>query len=283
MSVMLTIPTTTEVSNAEPGIEIGGAVFAFRAWGVGIELRVPDALLALLPSPIVPGAVADYSGLADAVLSVQVNPAVEGAPHYEVFEDGTLLARETSLQSAACMVESRVQLTVAALAKGPIFVHAGVVGWRDKAIVIPGRSFSGKSTLVMAFAEAGADYYSDEYALFDADGKIHPYWRQPKLRSASGRIVAGRLRNNIILEGPPPAPISLGWVLMSRYEAKSSWQPRRLTCGETMLGLLDNTVPIRSRPEESVRRLAKAVVNAQGFEGPRGEAADMARQILALL
>jgi hypothetical protein len=85
------------------------------------------------------------------------------------------------------------------------------------------------------------------------------------------------------LSGAPPKPIPLGWVLISRYEADSRWHPRRLSCGKTLLGLLDNTIPLRCRPEQSVRVLAGAVKNAQGFEGMRGEAADFAEQVLASL
>ena len=56
--------------------------------------------------------------------------------------------------------------------------------------MVPGRSLSGKSTLVLSFVERGADYYSDEYAVFDSEGRVHPYWRLPKLRVASDQRVA---------------------------------------------------------------------------------------------
>jgi hypothetical protein len=279
---MFTIPPNTVVRDSSLGIETLESVFSVLACGVRIEFRVPAALLTELPSPIVPGAEFDDRGPADAVLSVQVNDSAEGDPLYEITENGMVLGKEISLQAAACIVESWAQLTVATLAKGLVFVHAGVVGWRNRAIVIPGRSLSGKSTLVLALVEAGADYYSDEYAVFDSEGRVHPYWRLPKLRVASGHKVASRLLGGV-LSGPPPSPIPLGWVLLSRYEAESSWQPRGLTCGQTLLGLLSNTVPLRIRPEQSVKVLATAITNAQGFEGPRGEAANFAQQALALL
>jgi len=56
--------------------------------------------------------------------------------------------------------ESHVQLTVAEYAPRCVFVHAGVVGWKDRAIVIPGLSHSGKTTLVDQLIRAGATYYS---------------------------------------------------------------------------------------------------------------------------
>ncbi len=45
---------------------------------------------------------------------------------------------------------SIVALHVADNSRELVFVHAGVVGWGGRAIVIPGRSFSGKTTLVAA-------------------------------------------------------------------------------------------------------------------------------------
>jgi hypothetical protein len=258
------------------------SLLSFFSYGVKLELRIPDALLSQLTWPIVPGAEFADEGRADAALTVQAGRSVEGEARYEIAENGAVLSAVSSVEAVACAVESWAQLTVATLAKGLVFVHAGVVRWKDRAIVVPGRSLSGKSTLVLSLVERGADYYSDEYAIFDSEGRVHPYWRLPKLRAAHDQKVAGSLLGGT-LNGAPPKPVPLGWVLISRYEAASRWHPRRLSCGKTLLGLLDNTVPLRCRPEESVKVLARAVKNAQGFEGLRGEAADFADQVLASL
>ena len=258
------------------------SLLAFFAYGVKLELRIPDALLSQLAWPIVPGAEFADEGRPDAVLTVQERESGEGETRYEIVENGTVLSAVRSLEAATCAVESWAQLTVATLAKELVFVHAGVVGWKDRAVVVPGRSLSGKSTLVLSLVERGARYYSDEYAIFDSEGRVHPYWRLPKLRVASDQKVATSLLGGA-LSGAPPKPIPLGWVLISRYEADSRWHPRRLSYGGTLLGMLDNTVPLRCRPEQSVQVLARAVKNAQGFEGMRGEAADFAGQVLASL
>src|ERR671929_229610 len=60
--------------------------------------------------------------------------------------------------------------------------HAGVVGWQGRAILIPGRSFSGKSTLVAALVRAGATYYSDEFAVLDERGRVHPFPKKLSMR-----------------------------------------------------------------------------------------------------
>ena len=56
------------------------------------------------------------------------------------------LARTLELGSLCEAFETDLQLYVAQAARHRVFVHAGVVGWQGQAIVIPGRSFSGKST-----------------------------------------------------------------------------------------------------------------------------------------
>ncbi len=74
-------------------------------------------------------------------------------------------------------------------------MHAGVVGWRGRAILIPGRSGTGKTSLVAALVEQGAVYYSDDYAPIDADGRVRSYARAPSVRrpasSTRSRRAAG--------------------------------------------------------------------------------------------
>ena len=79
-------------------------------------------------------------------------------------------------------LESDMQRFVAEMAHRRVFVHAGVVGWQGKAIIIPGRTFTGKTTMVAELVRAGATYYSDEYAVFDLQGRVHPYARPLGMR-----------------------------------------------------------------------------------------------------
>ena len=72
-----------------------------------------------------------------------------------------------------------------------VFLHAGVIGWRDRAFVFPGPSFAGKSTLIAELVRAGATYYSDEYAVVDEDGRVHPYARALQMRQSGGSVQSG--------------------------------------------------------------------------------------------
>jgi hypothetical protein len=59
--------------------------------------------------------------------------------------------------------------------------------WRGvgRAVILPGRSMSGKTSLVAALVKAGATYFSDEYAVLDKLGMVHPYIKTLSLRTDS--------------------------------------------------------------------------------------------------
>ena len=71
--------------------------------------------------------------------------------------------------------DSLVRILVAEWTRSLVFIHAGAVGWRGKAIVFPGNSFFGKTTLVAELVRRGAAYLSDEYAILDENGVVHPF------------------------------------------------------------------------------------------------------------
>ena len=161
-------------------------------------------------------------------------------------------------------------------------MHAGVVEWQGRAIVIPGRSMSGKSTLTAELVRAGATYYSDEYAVLDERGRVHPYARKLGLRSPVSdeqtKVQAEALGGKV---GVKPLPV--GMIVVSQYETGARWRPRRLSAGQGALEVLANTVPARTRPEQSLTSIQHAVTNATIFKGRRGEAKETAELILKAL
>ena len=50
--------------------------------------------------------------------------------------------------------------------------------------MLPAPSFGGKTTLVAALVRAGAIYYSDEFAVLDEQGFVHPYAKPLSIRGA---------------------------------------------------------------------------------------------------
>lgn len=256
---------------------------AFTAYGLRIGLRTSDssALERLLPA-LPPGWAPAASPEVDALYSFVVGGAGSrpGLRRYHVVYSNSMpVVRTLELAEALRILELDLQVRVAQRAPGLVFVHAGVVGWRGRAIVVPGRSRSGKSSLVAALVRAGATYLSDEFAPVDARGRVHPYpvalgMRQPG-SAAALRCPADAL-------GPPGTePLRPGLVVLTRYASGSSWRPRELTAGRAALEMLRHTVPARQRPAGALRSLSRAVRRARALRGPRGEADEVAPLILA--
>jgi hypothetical protein len=132
-----------------------------------------------------------------------------------LYEDHVQLARSMDRESVFDRLESYLRIFVAEFAKRRVFVHAGVVGWKGRAIVIPGRSYSGKSTLVAEFVRAGASYYSDEYAVFDERGRVHPFSKPIELRE-EGEYKQSKIEVTDLGGQPGTKPLTVGLVLMTQ-------------------------------------------------------------------
>jgi hypothetical protein len=150
----------------------------------------------------------------------------------------------------------------------------GVVGWNGRAILIPGRSFAGKTTLVAELLRAGAVYYSDEYAVLDSRGRVHPYERPLGMRSDPS-FRSSRIRVEDFGAESATKPLPVGLVVSARYQVGARWRPRQLTAGRGVLELLENTVTARTRPEFALQVLSTALPNAQILKGVRGEASEI--------
>jgi serine kinase of HPr protein (carbohydrate metabolism regulator) len=198
---------------------------------------------------------------------------------YILGRDDVLLAR-SSLDITLHVFDAQLRAYIALNSPDHVFVHAGAVGYRGRAIVIPGKSFSGKTMLVAELVRAGATYYSDEYAALDEQGLVHPY---PKPLSIRQGARVGALHPVESIGGTAGSePLPIGLIVVSQYRNDATWDPRRLTSGEAVLALLANTVPAQERPEETMRALRAAIDDsgAIALEGERGDAAAIVQQLL---
>lgn len=181
------------------------------------------------------------------------------------------------LESALLVLEPQVRMYVGLRAPNRIFVHAGVVAHDGKAIVVPGMSFTGKSTLVFALMRAGAEYYSDEFAVIDERGLVHPWAAALNLREMTPRVLQDLERFE---RRQDREPLRIGAVVLTSYQAGSDWRPARLSPGQGVLAMLGNTLTALTRPREAVNFITRAVDGAVVLQGDRGEADDVARELL---
>lgn len=163
--------------------------------------------------------------------------------------------------------DTRVRLLIAEYAVGFVFMHAGVVSWRDKLLVFPADSFSGKTTLVRELVRMGALYYSDEYAVIDEEGKVYPFPRMLSIRREDGYE-----KTDVPIEslggtkGIDPKPISL--VLLTRYRPRARWNPVILTPGTGLMKMIPQAISLRFHSKftiEVLNRVAKSAIIAESL------------------
>lgn len=205
---------------------------------------------------------------------------MEGAGgNFRLFREGHELFCGPEKRELFERFESEAALHVAEMARSRVFVHAGVVGWGGGAILIPGQSFAGKTTLVADLVRAGATYYSDEFAVLDQHGRVHPYARPLQIREHGGHRQTKHCVEQIGgVAGRVPLPVAL--IVLSRYKPGAKWRPRHLSAGQGLLGILDNTVSARRSPGLALQTLKAVVSHAFTVKGVRGEANQIVDWIL---
>jgi hypothetical protein len=193
-----------------------------------------------------------------------------------------LLARTLELDRLWLAFTNHAQLFTAFRAQDCLFVHAGVVGWQRRAILIPGRSMTGKTTLVEALIRVGATYYSDEFAVLDQQGLVHPYPVPLSIREQIGR--PGAKRPVEALGGQAgDRPLPVGLVVVTRYQRRARWRPQPISPAQAMLVLMDNTVAARRDPSHSMPILRRVAMGAQTIRSKRGEAKRIVPALLRTL
>lgn len=184
----------------------------------------------------------------------------------EVPENGGMRCRD--LEFAVGLLDAQVRQLLAMHAPGRFFVEAGVVAVDGRAIVMPGPSMTGKSSLVAALVDRGASYYSDTFAIFDGEGLVYPF----------ARPIPSRGEHQPGLCGEEPLPV--GVVVRVPYRSDGEWQTGPRTRGEGLLLLMEHAVAARERPVETVRALRRVSEHALFLDGHRVDAAEAAANIL---
>ena len=177
-------------------------------------------------------------------------------------------------------LNTMVRVHVAEKAREWVFIHAGVVGWRGRAIILPAASHSGKTTLVSELIRLGAHYFSDEYSVIDPAGMVHPYERDLSIRPPGSEIP---------IQVPPAEfgaeigidPIPVGMVLLTKFEEGAVFDPERLSMGIGIMETVPDVIPIRLNTDFSLKVLNTAFRHAIIVKSLRGEAQTAARSILS--
>ncbi len=247
------------------------------SFGVDVTLEYPDQLASTIEPLLPPGHVAADEGPDTHAVGLH---HADGLHRLEVDGAVTLTAPDATV--AVNGFDAQLRLLIALHAPDHVFVHAGCVAVDGSALLLPGRSFSGKSSMVAALVRAGAEYLSDEYAVLDPEGRVVPYPRPISVRgkgmvqdadvpaSAFGAVAADR-------------PHRVGGLAFLTYGPEATFTATELAAGEAALATLENTIPVRERPGACLASIAGAVRGARAIRGARGDATDAVDPLLHLL
>jgi len=250
----------------------------FESFGVKIALHAtqPDVLEQARPL-LPPG----WKPCDSAQVQQRFAILSEPAGTYGFLREGKVHHPSLNLELALAMLDTELRLYIARKAPEGIFIHAGVVGYHGRTIVLPGMSFAGKTTLVAALVREGAVYYSDEFAVIDMDGLVRPYAKPLSLRDDNHIQVEHSVESLGGVAGEHP--MQIGAIVVTSYKPGAEWQPRHLSPGEGAMALLANAVPARERPAEVMRAISKSAGGATVIQSDRGEADAIAPLLLSEL
>jgi hypothetical protein len=261
------------------------AGIAFHAYGLRVGVRVnraevlPD-IEKCLPPDWEPG----ISPYVDALFSVRVaspqKPNSRTREYHLLYAAMDRKVRTLNWSELLAHLEYEISAYLAQWARNRIFLHAGVIGWKGKALLLPGISGAGKSSLVTALLRAGATYYSDEFALIDASGYVHPYARRLSLRDGG---VHRRCGPECFGAERGYAPLPIGLVALLRYDPRGTGQLTPMPAGRAAMALLDHAIAIQQDPDAALLMAERLVANTPVLRGRRGEADRMVPVLLNLL
>lgn len=208
--------------------------------------------------------------------------STEPDAHYQVTADDELLLEANALDAALIQLGGHMMIHVAEYAPELVFIHSGAVAWQDRALLLPGQSHAGKSTLVAELVRAGATYYSDEFALLDGEGRVHPFPRDLRMRKPGKpdqtSIPLEQLNGRAGTEA-----LAVAMVVFAEFAEGARWAPEPVSPGRAVLETLLHSTPVQRTPGRVLATLTAVMQHATAWRSQRGEAVLVARSLLAAL
>jgi hypothetical protein len=162
-------------------------------------------------------------------------------------------------------------------------VHASAASLFGKGIVFPAPPDSGKTTLVAGLTAAGFEYLSEEMALFDREGSLHPFPRPLTMGAESVEAIPGlrerlpreirdhrgprwHVRPDDLRDGAMGAPCRVAHVVRPRYKRGGPTRLRPISRAEGMVVLFDNAFNFGVFGADGLAVLAHVLRDANCYE-----------------
>jgi hypothetical protein len=253
--------------------------FRVRAFGCTIDFAAEnDRARASLDQFVFPQLLRENAGDSAADLTLRMEPREE---RFRLWVNGQPVAEAEQPRELADAAINAIDETVIRCMRGLHAVHAGAVSIGGRGLLLPGGTHAGKSSLVAELLRRGARYFSDEYALIDAAGRVHAYPRPLLMRNGSRKqfpMLPEECDSQVASSSAP-----VGWILFVEYRPEATWGVREISQSEAVLSLLKNTPHALAEAPEMVGSFERAVCGAVCMAGERGQAADAASEILRLV
>jgi hypothetical protein len=250
------------------------------SWGVPLRLSARTETLLDRMRQQAPFGSMESSVVSPAARRFTVRSTAEA--HYQVVADGELLVEAESLPPALIQLGGHMMIHVAEYAPDFVFIHAGAVVWQNRALILPGVSHAGKSTLVAELVRSGATYYSDEFAILDCHGRVHPFARDLRMRHP-GRPDQTPLPLLHLNGRAGEEPLPVAMVVFAEFREHACWTPEPVSPGNAVLEMLLHTAPVQRSPARVLATLTAMMRHATAWRSQRGEAAVAAPSLLAAL
>lgn len=239
-----------------------GVRFHLTSFGASIAVKstaeVREAVESMLPATM---AISPSGANSSGTLTVDPGPT------YRLRTESEDLAFEASLAAVAARLISEAEHALAAASPRFVVIHAGVVSVDDKLLLLPARSGSGKTSAVVALLRAGGLYFSDDYALVDADGLVWPYPRPLGIRN---RGVVTATDADALDAAVATGPARAAHVIFTSFTAENRFSPQPLSRGEGVLNTLDHCLQAQTDPQRCLIALEALSAEAKFWAGDRG-------------
>jgi hypothetical protein len=250
-----------------------------RAFGCTIDINSEGhEAYSFLQHHVFPSLPREDAGADPPDISIRM---VEAAGQFHTSVGDVAVASADRPKELAIRLINAIDEAVLRRLRGLHAVHAGAVLIGGQALLLPGSTHAGKSSLVAELLRRGARYFSDEYALIDAKGRVHSYPRPLLLRNGTPQQfpVLPEECNSSAAD----SSATVGWILLLKYQAGSTWEVAKMPQSMALLALLQNTPHTLADSPGIVGSFERAVAGAICLSGQRAEAADAVDQIMHLV
>jgi hypothetical protein len=248
----------------------------------------------------------ETAGLIKAVFGRLVAPDISSAAsrRYRIerlddvtftVSDGSDVVNVRGPDSLLLHIDQELILALQYLRPDLFFVHAAVLGWRGRAVVVAAPSGTGKSTLAYASVMCGLDYLSDELAPIELPSLTvrrypravclkanHPFSNTlPRAALCAGDRIYVPVES--LTDAVTPDSVTLGACIFLRRERRQSLRLHRISAASAAARLLENALNSLSHAESGLQPAAMLGTHLPCFELEAGDAAETAAAIRSLL